>query len=249
MADNVRHAAASSALTALSPVLKRWDRRAARRADVYLACSSVARRAIENVYGLEAEVLPPPPALVPDGHEAPVAGVQPGFLLCVARLLPYKNVDVVIRGAQRLGGPDLVIVGDGPDEGRLREIADRDPRTRVHFLGRVRDDELRWIYRNASVLVGASYEDFGLSPLEAGAFGRPSVVLRDGGYLDTVREGRTGTFFDSFDADEVASAIGAAIGRTWDPRVITDHVATFGVDRFVARLRQVVAEQQAVARS
>lgn len=245
--DQARHALAGTSLRMLTPALKRWDKKAARRADVYLTCSSVARDAVREVYDIDAEVLSPPPAMLPAGDEAPVPGVQPGFLLCVARLLPYKNVDIAIRAAQRLGGPELVVVGDGPDKARLEEIVDQDRSSKVHLLGRVRDDELRWIYRNASALVGASYEDFGLSPLEAGSFGHPSVVLRAGGYLDSVVEGVTGEFFDTLDPEDVADAMGRTLAQKWDPQTLAKHAAKFGVDRFVDRLHEVVAEQKELA--
>lgn len=247
--DRVRHAVAGASLTALSPALRRWDKKAAARADVYLTCSSVARQAVAEAYGIEAEVLSPPPAMLPAGDESQMPGVQPGFMLCVARLLPYKNVDVAIRAAQRLGGPDLVVVGDGPDKARLQAIADGDSRTKVHLLGRVRDDELRWVYRNASALIGASYEDFGLSPLEAGSFGHPSVVLRAGGYLDSVIEGVTGEFFDTFDPEDVSAAMSRALSRQWDAPALADHVAKFGIDRFVDRLHEIVAQQRELARA
>jgi glycosyltransferase involved in cell wall biosynthesis len=235
-----RRRAAGAALGLLAPGLRRWDHAAARRADVYLANSTVTRRAIREAYGIEAEVLPPPPAMLPAGEERPVDGVEPGFLLCVARLLPYKNVDVVVEAAQATGRT-LVVVGDGPDRGRLAALAARTGT--VHLLGRVDDATLRWVYRNASALVAASYEDYGLTPLEAGAFGRPSVVLRDGGYLDTVVEHVTGVFFDAPRADLVAQAVEAADAVAWDHDTVTAHVATFGRDRFTARLRAVVQEE------
>nr|WP_222843922.1 glycosyltransferase [Cellulosimicrobium sp. CUA-896] len=118
-AHRARRRAAAVALGALSPALRRWDGAAARRADVYLANSTVTRRAIRDAYGIDAEVLPPPPAMLPAGEERAVPGVEPGFLLCVARLLPYKNVDVVVEAAQATGRT-LVVVGDGPDRGRSR---------------------------------------------------------------------------------------------------------------------------------
>src|SRR5690606_39442611 len=93
-------------------------------------------------------------------------------------------------------------------------------------------------------LVAASYEDYGLSPLEAGAFGRPSVVLRDGGYLDTVADGVTGVFFDAPRADLVADAVEDALSRSWDDDVVAAHGGRSGRERFVERLRAVVAEQQ-----
>jgi glycosyltransferase involved in cell wall biosynthesis len=238
---------AAQALGLLAPALRSWDRRAAATADRYLANSTVTARAIREVYGIEAEILPPPPAMLPGGDQTAVEGVEPGFLLCVARLLPYKNVDVVIEAVRRTPGARLVVVGDGPEraalEHRVRDLP------RVHLAGRVDDARLRWLYRNSAALVAASYEDYGLSPLEAAAFGRPSVVLRDGGYLDTVRDGVTGEFFDAPDPDLVAEAAGRALARTWDPTVLTAHADDFAAERFVGRLHEIVRDERAILRS
>jgi len=232
-----RRAGMGAALVALGPRMRRWDAAAAARADLYLANSTVTQRAVAQVYGIRAEVLPPPPALLPGGDERGVDGVDPGFLLCVARLLPYKNVDVIVEAVNALPGVRLVVVGAGPDRARLQALAG----PRVRLLGRVDDDQLRWLYRNTAALVAASYEDYGLSPLEAGAFGKPSVVLGDGGYLDTVVPGRTGLFFDSPEPTAIANAIEEALSLQWSPRRIAAHVATFGADRFCDRLREIVA--------
>jgi glycosyltransferase involved in cell wall biosynthesis len=248
IADRARATVARAALAGLAPRLRAWDRRAAARADVYLANSTVTRDAVRAAYGIEAEVVPPPPCLLPAGEETPLLGVRPGFLLCVARLLPYKNVDVVVGAAARTGR-HLVVVGDGPDRARLESAAARLAPGRVTFTGRVADGTLRWLYRNADLLVAASYEDYGLTPLEAGAFGTPVVALRDGGYLDTVAEGVNGVFFDHPLADEVAAAIDVATAASWDAAAVRAHVDRFGADRFVARLQTVVAEQQDVASS
>ncbi|MCB7137023.1 glycosyltransferase [Cellulosimicrobium marinum] len=238
--ERARRRAVATALGVLAPGLRRWDAAAAARADVYLANSTVTQRAVRDAYGIEAEVLPPPPAMLPVGEERAVPGLEPGFLLCVARLLPYKNVDAVI-GAAQATGRTLVVVGDGPDRARLDELATRSRPGLVRLLGRVDDATLRWLYGHTSALVAASYEDYGLSPLEAGAFGRPSVVLRDGGYLDTVVEDRTGIFFDAPRADAIAGAVEAAHARAWDDGAVRAHVAGFGQERFVARLREVVS--------
>lgn len=246
--DRMRGAVAGMAIGALAPALLRWDRRAAARADLYLANSTVTQRAIRAAYGIEAEVLPPPPAMLPVGAETPVAGIEPGYLLCVARLLPYKNVDVVIEAALELG-QRLVVVGDGPDRARLELLARAGGESRrgsaaVTLVGRVDDPELRWLYHHAGLLVAASYEDYGLSPLEAAAFGRPAVVLRDGGYLDTVVESVTGTFFDAPHPHLVAAAIEEASRHAWDDGALSSHVETFATPRFVHRLREVVKAQR-----
>lgn len=230
--DRARRAAAGVALGLLAPGLRRWDAAAAERADVYLANSTVTRDAIRSVYGIDAEIVPPPPAMLPAGAERPVPGLEPGFLLCVARLLPYKNVDVLVRAA-RLGGHRLVVVGDGPDRRRLESVADG---AEVTFAGRVDDAELRWLYRHCALLVAASYEDFGLSPLEAAAFGRPAVVLGAGGYLDTVVDGVTGRHVAAPAPEEFAAVTDEALRAPWSPDVLRHHVLSFSQERFADRL-------------
>ena len=230
-------------LSVLAPSLRRWDRQAAGRAHQYLANGSVSARLVYEVYGLAAEVVPPPPAVLPDGPEEPVPGLEPGFLLSVARLLPYKNVDLVVEAVRALDGVELVVVGQGPDRDRIAALAAGAP---VRLLSGVPDARLRWLYRNASALVAASFEDFGLSPLEANAFGTPVVALRAGGYLDTVLEGSTGTFFDELTAADIAAAVDHASRQHWDTQTLEARAESFGMDRFVRRLREVVG---AVVRS
>lgn len=232
----VRHLAARAAMAGLMAPLRHWDARGAQRADVYLANSTVTQRAIAEVYGIEAEVLSPPPALMPGGDERAVPGMEEGFLLCVARLLPYKNVDAIIEAVNRTPGQRLVVVGIGPDLERLQAMAGPD----VHLVGRVEDDQLRWLYRHCSALVAASYEDYGLSPLEAGSFGKPSVVLRDGGYLDTVVEGVTGVFFDSPTAGAIQEGIRDLAAAPWSVNDIRTNVDRFAEGRFVRRLHDIV---------
>ena len=140
---------ARAGLGLLGRPLRRWDQKAAKTAHRYLANSTATASAVKAVYGIEAEVLPPPPALVPGGEERTVAGVEPGYWLCVSRLLPYKNVDVVIEAVRRRPGERLVVVGDGPEWDNLQQ----QPERRVQFLGAVGDEELRWLYRNCRGLL------------------------------------------------------------------------------------------------
>jgi glycosyltransferase involved in cell wall biosynthesis len=235
--------AVKRAVAVMAPALRTWDRRAARSADRYLCNSTSVRERIRRAYGIEATVVPPPPAVVPGGPLVPVPGVEDGALLCVSRLQPYKHVDAVVAAVERLPGHRLVVVGQGADRDRLRSLAG----PRVTFVERVDDARLRWLYATSAALVAASFEDFGLTPLEAASFGRPVVALRGGGYLDTVVEGVTGMFFDRPDPDEIAAAVRRALARTWDGAAITAHAATFGEDRFVERVRAVVAEEAALA--
>lgn len=215
-----------------------WDRAAAASAHRYLAISTVVQRWIRDAYGIEADIVPPPFTVDADGARQPVDGMEPGFHLAVSRLVPYKNVDVVVEAFRQLPGERLVVVGSGPLEAKLRRAAP----VNVTLLGAVGDDELRWLYANASAHLTAAYEDFGLTPLEAGSFGKPSGVLRWGGFLDTVVEGRTGLFFDAPTPDDVARCVRELRRGTWNPEAIAAHVGGFSEDRFAERLQGVVME-------
>lgn len=223
---------------ALRPALIRWDKAAAASADRYLVNSSAVAQRVAQIYGIEAEVVPPPPAVTPEGPKQPIDGLEPSFVLCVSRLLPYKNVDAVVRAFADLPDEHLVVAGTGPDETALLRLATRN----VTFVGQVTDEQLRWLYDAAALLVAASHEDFGLTPLEAATFGKPSVVLRWGGFLDTVVEGETGVFFDEPAPAAIAAAVGEARRENWHSQLIVAHADQFSEARFLQRIRTVVAE-------
>ncbi|MGZ4359636.1 MAG: glycosyltransferase [Gaiellaceae bacterium] len=229
---------ARASLRALRAPLLRWDRRKARGAARYLANSTYVARAVETLYRRDAEVLPPPPAMTPGGPEEQIAGLEPGFFLCVSRLLPYKNVDALVQAFAGLDGARLVVVGDGPDERRLRLLAG----PKVAFLGPVTDRVLRWLYANALALVSAAYEDYGLTPLEAASFGKPAAVLRFGGFVDTVVEGETGVFFESAEPAAIVAALRALRAESWPPERLRAHAGRFSQGRFIERLREIVLD-------
>jgi len=230
-------------LRVLSPALRSWDRRAARSGDRSLVNSSATLDRVRALYGITAEVLPPPPALLAGGPSRPIPGIEAGFWLCVARLLPYKNVDAVIEAIAARPGDRLIVVGTGPEQERLRGLAS----PAVTFAGQIEDDQMRWCYENCRALVSASYEDFGLTPLEAASFGRPSAVLDFGGHRDTVIPDRTGILFRRPEPRAVAEALGRIAERKWDETVLREHVERFSESRFAARLQSVVAEELEVA--
>jgi glycosyltransferase involved in cell wall biosynthesis len=236
------------AASALRQPLLRWDRRAARSADLYVTQSRAVRDAIRDAYGIDAVLVPAPYTIDPHASQRAVSGAgEPGFTLCVARLLPYKNVDAVIAAfaMPSHSRERLVVVGRGPDEARLRAMAPPN----VTLLGDVADDELRWLYANCAAVVSASYEDFGITPLEAAAFGKPVAVLRFGGFLDTLVEGVTGVFIDAPTAAGVAAALSELRRTPFDAAAIRAHAAQYSMDAFSRRMRELVLRLSAAPRS
>jgi glycosyltransferase involved in cell wall biosynthesis len=217
--------------------LVHWDRRAAASAHRYLAISTVTRDRIHAAYGVEAEIVAPPHSIDVDAPRD-ADTLEPGFLLCVSRLLPYKNVRAVVEAFALLPGEQLVVVGAGPEESKLRALATPN----VVFAGTATDARLRWLYSASRAVVTASYEDFGLTPIEAAVFGKPTAALRFGGLLDTVVEGKTGVFFELPDATSIAAAISELDGIQWDPEAIREHAARFSEERFADRMREIAME-------
>ena len=215
-------AAARLGLRLLDPYLRAFDRRAARSADTYIANSTYVREQIRAAYGIDAEVLHPPASLDPDGPAEPVPGIEPGFLLTVARLLPYKHVAETVDAFRLLPEQRLVVVGDGPEAAALRSSLPGN----VRLLGEVSDARLRWLYARCVGLVAASREDFGLTPVEAAAFGKPVAALRWGGYLDTVVPDVTGVLFERPTHSEIAEGVQrsprARVARGRDPGTCGD---------------------------
>jgi glycosyltransferase involved in cell wall biosynthesis len=240
---NLRATARGLALKGLRNPLADWDQRAVASADVFFANSTMVQSAIREIYHRDAEVLAPPPAIGPDGAWEPISDLDAGYFLCVSRLLPYKNVDSVIAAFEGRRA-QLVIVGTGPDRKRLESMG----LPNVRFLGSVDDAQLRWLYGNCQALVSASYEDYGLTPIEAAGFGKPSVVLRWGGFLDNIIDGETGVFFDEPTPHHVTRALDDFETERWVPAVMYALAARRSEARFVDRLREVVEHQAGVIR-
>ena len=223
-------------LAALRRYLVEWDRRSAATADRYFANSTAVQERIRTLYGVESELLHPPHGLDPKGEQRPVSGVSPGFFLCISRLLPYKNVGAVVQAFRRLPHERLVVAGAGPEAARLHAMSTEN----VVFTGSVGDARLRWLYANCAGVIAASYEDFGLTPVEAAAFGKPCAALRWGGFRDTVVEDVTGVFFDS--VDDVERAVENLQTRRWQADVLRAHAEQFSEAAFVQRLQEVVED-------
>ena len=231
----------SAALSVLAPALRRWDRRAAATADRYLVNSTAVRQRVADLYGIDAEVVPPPVEVDPDGADAEVAGLEPGFLLCVSRLLAYKNVEAVTAAFGLLPSQRLVVVGSGPLAASIRAAAPPN----VTLLGPVEDAELRWLYRSCAGLVAASHEDFGLTPVEAAGFGkahgRPAVgrVSRHHGGGD-----HRGVLRPAGTAAHRTRRRASCRGRAWNAEELRAHAGRYSVDRFVRRVDEVVTEER-----
>src|SRR5262249_21737105 len=145
---------------------------------------------IKRYYGRESEVIHPP---VDASRFAPDARGPEDYYLVVAALAPYKRVGDAIE-ACAAAGRRLILAGGGPERRQLERRARR-AGARVEFLGRVGDADLAGLYARCRALLFPGVEDFGITPLEALASGRPVVALAEGGALETVGAGAYGVLY------------------------------------------------------
>ncbi len=220
--------------------LRRWDRNTAHRVHHWLANSTVVRQRILDWYGVTEDkvaVVHPPVDVgrfktakhfpVPDGLDSGA------YDLVVSALVAYKRIDLAVLGALK-AGKTLVVVGKGPELERLKSLAADGPGSgTVHFAGAVSDAELPGYYAHCRSFVFPGLEDFGITPLESTASGRPVVAFGEGGVLDTVVEGLNGLFFPEQSVDAVAAALSSGdLDSPWNSAAMIEHATGFSRERY-----------------
>ena len=224
------------AAAAARPYLRGWDRRTTRRVDRLVANSHFIAGKIAEHYGRAATVIHPFIDVERFSQGRLEGAGNGGYFLWVGAFAPYKRIDLVLESFRRSGLP-LWIAGSGQEAERVR----RDVPPNVKLLGQVPDAELPALYRNARALVFPGEEDFGLTPLEAQAAGRPVIALARGGALETVTS-ETGILF----AEQSVAGIEEALQRfeAFEPHFLPAraraHASAFTKKRFQDALLEEV---------
>lgn len=181
------------------PRLREWDVQAAASVDRFVAISDYIAERIKRIYGRDADVIYPP---VEVRRFAPAPAEEVGdHLLIVSALTPYKGVDLAIE-ACNASGTRLVIIGKGEQEAQLRALAG----PTIEFRGWLPDAQVAHEMARCRAFILPCEEDFGITPLEAMAAGRPVIALARGGACETVTDA-TGVFFPEAVTDALVTAI------------------------------------------
>jgi glycosyltransferase involved in cell wall biosynthesis len=219
----------------LLAALRDWDRATAGRVTHFVAISRTVRQRIQDCYGRDSTVIYPP---VDTDFYYPAPVAREDFYLVVSACAPYKRLDLAVEACKQLGR-QLVVIGSGQDEKRLRALAG----PTITFLGWQPDEVIRDHLRRCRAFLFPGEEDFGIVPLEANACGAPVIAFDRGGATETLHGlGHSREPTALFFAEQSSDCLVAAIEHfeehrdAFDPAAARQQALHFNPRRFADEL-------------
>jgi glycosyltransferase involved in cell wall biosynthesis len=208
--------------------LRIWDVTSSARVDAFIANSSFVKKRVNKFYRRSANVIHPP---IDVNYFTPKKDAKRNFFLTVSALVPYKRIDLLIRAFNK-SKDKLVIVGQGPEEQKLKNMANDN----IVFKNDITKTILRDLFRDALAFVFAGVEDFGMVFAEALACGTPVMAYKKGGVLDIIDEGQTGILFENQTYDDIVEAINKIKNGNFDVDVLRKSSLNFSEERFKTKM-------------
>lgn len=215
-------------LSAVVHGLRLWDEGASRQPDHFIANSQTVAERIWRVYGRAAEVIAPPI----DIHRFSVSSRQSDYYIILARLVPYKRIDLAVSAFTQMN-KRLIVMGAGPGMASLKELAG----PTIEFKGRISDADVERYVTECRALIFPGEEDFGMAPLEVASAGRPTIAFKAGGAAETVVDGVTGVFFKEQTIESLIDAVHRfEAQKDWNPQAIRKYAENFSREVFHERI-------------
>lgn len=214
--------------------IKKFDLRTAERVDYFIANSQFVRERIKRIYGRDAHIIYPPV----DVNRFSLNEKKEDFYLVVSRLEPYKKVHLIVEAFTRMPDKRLVVIGDGSQMKKIKEIAGRN----IEILGYQKDEVVKEYMEKAKAFIYAAEEDFGIVMVEAQSAGTPVLAYRKGGASEIIIEGVTGLFFDSQTPDAIIEAV-KKLEKSYDKfdfKEIRKNSLRFSIERFRKEFKEFV---------
>lgn len=211
--------------------LRLWDKMSVDRVDQFIANSRSVQQRIKKYYRRDSDIIYPPV----DIGEYTISDRQEDYFVTGGRIVPYKRFDLVVEVFNRLGTP-LKIFGDGPELETLKKQA----KSNIEFLGRISEEEKYQLLSKARAFIHPQLEDFGITPLESMACGRPVIAYGTGGATETVIPQKTGVLFFDQTWEALLHAIVSFDETQFNPREIRAWAERFDKEKFKAQMKQYV---------
>lgn len=216
--------------------IRNWDQLAAKRVDVRIANSENVRKRIQKYYREDAQVIYPPVEVT----RYKQSEVTEDFFLIVSALTPFKRIDLAVDFFNKIG-KRLVIVGEGKQKIELMKHAGLN----IEFKGRLSDAETAELMSKTRGLIFPGEEDFGITPVEAMAAGRPVFAYNKGGVTETVVEKETGMFFNEPTMESFEEGFAKFLSwekKFFDPKKAIARAEKFSTEKFKTELKKYIQE-------
>lgn len=220
-------------LPSLIHQLRLWDQMSTQRVDHFIANSQTVQQRIQKYYRRASDIIHPPV----DTHLYTTAQILGDYFVAGGRLVPYKRIDLVIKVFNRLGWP-LKIFGVGPELKSLKKIA----RANIEFLGKITEAEKADLLSHARAFIHPQIEDFGITPIEAMAAGRPVIAYGSGGATETISYGETGLFFPEQTWESLLDTLLRFEAKPWDSVKIRERAQKYNVENFKQKIKKYVTD-------
>lgn len=214
--------------------LRLWDVISANRVDYFVANSKNVANRIRKHYAREAKVIYPP---VDISYFSP-KDEDENYYLCVSRIIKHKRIDLVVDAFNILG-LELYVIGEGTELKKLKKVA----KGNIHLLGRQSDSVVKDYYSKCKAFIFPTEEDFGITPVEAQACGRPVIAYSKGGALETVIDGVTGIFFDEQSVESLIGAVQRLEKISMKKESCRQNAEQFSCERYDTEMKNFIEEK------
>lgn len=178
--------------------IRQWDYLKSDRPDLIIANSKNVQKRIQKYWRKKSQVIYPPV----NTKRFKANSSDEDYFLIISALTPFKKIDIAIRAFNKLNRK-LIIIGDGAQKKWLQSIAKKN----IDFMGRKTDEVTKEYLENCRALIFPGEEDFGITPVEAMAAGKPVIAYKKGGVTESVQEGKSGLFFNELTVKSLSKAI------------------------------------------
>lgn len=211
--------------------LRLWDQMSTERVDKFIANSDTVRQRILKYYRRDSTVIHPPV----NSHLYQPPNQVGDYFVAGGRLVPYKRLDLVIKTFNRLGWA-LKIFGTGPDLNRLKKMA----KPNIYFLGKVSEAEKIILLSHAKAYIHPQLEDFGITPVESLAAGRPVIAYSRGGATETISHQETGIFFSDQTWETLYTTLIKFDADNWNSQKLHTESLRYHPERFKTEIKKYV---------
>ena len=250
-----------------------WDQQAIHRVDTYLTLSNVAAKKIAKTYEKSAQVVYPPvinktttSTTAKLSQLEKIASQMSPYCINIARLVPYKRVDLAIQACV-LTKQSLLIVGEGPEKQNLISLAGTSAKVRnvdqslttfleaiqtntsqqTIFTGSITDAERTMLLTEAHCALSLSDDDFGISPIQAALHSVPLVISANAGAYELLQSCPTVQSISTFTPEVIGLTIQQVTAKNSEldtnRKRITQLEQVVQPDFFIRQMQKIVYDE------